>query len=414
MSDSPYPSMTSTSHPPRYRWVVFGVWVICSVSGFMVVSTVGILLPSISSDLHLSPAQQGILGSAAFWGNLALAIPLTWWASRFRLKPLTTLTLALGTCSLFLQGWSPIFIVLILGRLTFGLSVVAREPARAMLLRQWFRPHEVIWAQSIGAAMFGVVVGGGILVTPYILDAFGDSWRATFNIFAIAFVILTVIWIISGREQAELEADSTNQSQSGIIQRALSYRDVWITSFGFLGATFAWSGFVGFLPTLLLESSDISLHWSGLILAIFIIIGGVAGLFLARAAMAVNNRRYFLQSLGILMACTYIGMTLTSSVPLLLILSVLNGLAWGFWPILHSVPFQLPGIRTREIAVALALITMMIAAGTALGPLVTGFLQETTGSLKTALVIIGVAPISLTISGTLLSLMAQQVRPVSS
>ena len=140
----------------------------------------------------------------------------------------------------------------------------------------------------------------------------------------------------------------------------------------------------------------------------------MAGLFLARAAMAVNNRRYFLQSLGILMACTYIGMTLTSSVPLLLILSILNGLAWGFWPILHSVPFQLPGIRTREIAVALALITMMIAAGTALGPLVTGFLQETTGSLKTALVIIGVAPISLTISGTLLSLMAQQVRPVSS
>jgi MFS family permease len=380
----------------------------------MVVSTVGILLPSISSDLDLSPAQQGTLGSAAFWGNLALAIPLTWWASRFRLKPLTTLTLALGTLSLFIQGWSPIFMVLILGRLVFGLSVIAREPARAMLLRQWFRPDEVIWAQSIGAAMFGVVVGGGILATPYILDAFGDSWRATLNIFAIAFVILTIMWVVLGREQIEPESDATDHSQSGIIQGALSYRDVWVTSFGFLGATFAWSGFVGFLPTLLLQSSDISLHWSGLILAIFIIIGGVAGLFLARAAMAVNNRRYFLQSLGILMACTYAGMTLTSSLPLLISLSILNGLSWGFWPILHSVPFQLPGIRTREVAVALALITMMIAAGTALGPLVTGFLQEATGSLKTALIIVGITPISLTISGTLLSAVAQQVRPVPS
>ena len=380
----------------------------------MVVSTVGILLPSISSDLHLSPAQQGTLGSAAFWGNLALAIPLTWWASRFRLKPLTTFTLALGTLSLFVQGWSPIFIVLILGRLVFGLSVIAREPARAMLLRQWFRPYEIIWAQSIGAAMFGVVVGGGILATPYILDAFGDSWRATFNIFAIAFVILTVMWIVLGREQIEIESDETDHSQSGIIQGALSYRDVWITSFGFLGATFAWSGFVGFLPTLLLQSSNISLHWSGLILAIFIIIGGVAGLFLARAAMAVNNRRYFLQSLGILMACTYAGMTLTSSLPLLISLSILNGLAWGFWPILHSVPFQLPGIRTREVAVSLALITMMIAGGTAFGPLATGFLQEATGSLNTALIIVSIAPISLTISGTLLSAVAQQVRPVTS
>ena len=114
------------------------------------------------------------------------------------------------------------------------------------------------------------------------------------------------------------------------------------------------------------------------------------------------------------MACTYAGMTLTSSLPLLISLSILNGLSWGFWPILHSVPFQLPGIRTREVAVALALITMMIAAGTALGPLVTGFLQEATGSLKTALIIVGITPISLTISGTLLSAVAQQVRPVPS
>ena len=42
-----------------------------------VMSTLGILLPAISLELSLSPAQQGLLASSAFWGNLVLAIPLS-------------------------------------------------------------------------------------------------------------------------------------------------------------------------------------------------------------------------------------------------------------------------------------------------------------------------------------------------
>ena len=54
-----------------------GVWLFSSVSSFMVLNTLGILLPAISADLDLSPSQQGLLGSASFWGNIALAIPLS-------------------------------------------------------------------------------------------------------------------------------------------------------------------------------------------------------------------------------------------------------------------------------------------------------------------------------------------------
>ncbi|MCH7713879.1 MAG: hypothetical protein IIC99_09680, partial [Chloroflexi bacterium] len=74
------PESTEPLAPPsNYRWVVMGLWMTSGVSGFMVLSTLGILLPSISADLHISPFQQGLLGSSAFWGNIALAIPLSWW-----------------------------------------------------------------------------------------------------------------------------------------------------------------------------------------------------------------------------------------------------------------------------------------------------------------------------------------------
>ena len=89
---------------PNYRWVVIGMWLLCGVAGFMVLSTFGMVLPAISLDLHLSPSQQGLLSSAAFWGNLALAVPLSLWTSRYPAKVLTTVTLVLGILLLFLQS----------------------------------------------------------------------------------------------------------------------------------------------------------------------------------------------------------------------------------------------------------------------------------------------------------------------
>ena len=61
-------------------------------------------------------------------------------------------------------------------------------------------------------------------------------------------------------------------------------------------------------------------------------------------------------------------MALTGSVPLLLLLALFNGVSWGFWPILQTVPFQLPGIKPREVAVAPATMMMLMSAGTVLGP----------------------------------------------
>ena len=142
-----------------YRWVVMGLWLTASVSGFMIMSTLGILLPAISAELHLSPSQQGLLVSSAFWGNLALAIPLSWWTSRYGAKLLTTVTLVLGTLFLFLQGWAPAFGILIFGRLAFGITVIARQPARAFLMQQWFPQRQIVLVNSISNAMFGVVVG---------------------------------------------------------------------------------------------------------------------------------------------------------------------------------------------------------------------------------------------------------------
>jgi MFS family permease len=381
----------------------------------MVVNTMGILLPAIRSDLDLSPAQQGILVSAAFWANLTLAIPVSWWTSRYRPKTLTTVTLGLGVLCLLLQSWAPVFALLIVGRVGFGFAVIAREPARALLIRQWFFQREIVLVNSIGNALYGIVVGGGLAVTPLIMSALEDDWRAVLRIFAAFLFLLTILWVILGRERVTPEYQTEDVPREvGLIRSALSYRDLWVGGFGFMGATLAMSAFLSFVPTLMLDTHDISLQLSGTALALGTFAGGASGLGVGYAVMKLGNGKLFLRILGMVMAGTYVGMALTGSVPVLLSLAFLNGLAWGFWPILHTVPFQLPGIRPREVAVALSFTMMMISGGTVLGPLIAGFLQEALGDLRLTLVILGFAPLSLSVAGMLLKVGSKEAaeRPI--
>jgi MFS family permease len=395
--------MKQPDKPSNYRWVVIGLWLFANVSGFMVMTTIGILLPAIDSDFRLSPGEQGLLGSAAFWGNVTLAIPLSWWVSRYSAKRLTAVTLSLETLFLFLQSWAPVFSALLVGRLAFGIAVVAGHPARAILTQQWFPPREIVMVNSVSNALFGLVVGGGQVVTPFILASSADNWRATLYIFGALFATLTVLWIALGREQATATHQRREASQEvSILKGALTYRDLWIAGLGFLGASLALSSFLSFFPTLMLDTYNVPLQWSGGLLAVSILMGGIAGLGFGYLSMNTGKGKVILQTLGLLMVVTYVGMTLTGYIPVLFALSLLNGVAWGFWPILFTVSFHLPGIRPREVAVAVSFTMMMSSGGTALGPLVTGSLQESLGDLRVSLLMVSFAALSLTTAGTLL------------
>ena len=380
-----------------------GVWLFSSVSSFMVLNTLGILLPAISAELSLSPSQQGLLGSASHWGNIALAIPLSWATSRLSPKWLTTGALTMATLCLFLQSWAPVFIVLLVGRLLFGISNIAQAPARALLTRQWFPPREVIIVNGMSNVLFGLVVGGGLALAPVILGLLDGDWRMTLRVFGLYLAGLTVLWTIVGKTRTN-EADRDVAVPQGleVIKGSLGYRDLWIGGLGFAGATMSFGAFLAFYPTLMLEEFDMSLSLSGGILALGVIVGGVGGLVIAWAAAASGREGNFLQVLGILMIGSNLGMVLTGSIPALFVLSFLNGVAWAFFPILVSVPFHLPGIRPRELAVAFTFTMMMTSIGTALGPLLTGFLQEAFDSLKVALFIISFTSISLILAGSTL------------
>ena len=390
-----------------YRWVVICAFVACNTAGFLIANTIGILLPSITDDISLSPTEQGILSSAPFWANLMLMIVVSWWTSRYRPKLLVSVTMLLGALFLFVQGWAPTFLALFLGRLVFGVTMIAREPARSILIRQWLPQRETNMSGGISNLFFGIIVSGGLLLTPAILNYFDGNWRPTMNTFGVFFLVLGVIWQILGKERniaktLVTEPASTSASEFSLVKKAFSFREIWIAGIGFTGAMMAFSSFNSFFPTMALNFYDVSLSGSGLISAMYVLPGGFSGVIVAYYLKGVRGRAPILALAGIIMASTYCAMTITGLYPLLIIFAVLNGIGWGFFPILYMVPFHLRGVQPREIAIAVAVVMSIANLGSSVGPALAGYMQESLGSLQISLRIISLAPLTLVIAAVLL------------
>lgn len=386
-----------------YRWVVISLYLIANVSAQMVINTLGILLPAITADLALSSGQKGLLGSAPFWSTIALALPLGFAGSRLSPKWLTAATLAGCALCLFLQSWAPVFAVLLLGRLLFGIGTIAQQPARALLIRQWFQPREVVLVNGLSNVFFGLVVGGGLALAPVLLILLADDWRTTLRVFGFYYVALTALWLLLGRDRMTEEfAAAQAQPVLSLLRGALAHRDLWLCGGGFAGATMAFSAFLSFYPTLMLEEYGVSLRISGVALAVDVVLGGVAGLAAGYFAAAWQQEGRFLQVLGIMMIGSFAGMILSGDLTLIFVMAVINGIAWTFFPILITVPFNLRGIQPRQLAVAFTFTMMLISLGQALGPLLVGYIVELTGDLKLAMLIMSFVPVTLVIAGSTL------------
>ena len=396
---------------PSYGWVVIGLWLASTLAGFVIVFQIGILLPSIAADLDLSPSEQGLLGSAAFWGNVVLTLPLGWWTSRFSPKAVIASTLALGTLLVVLQGWSPVFTALLLGRVGFGLVLVAMEPPGAALIHQWFPPHRIVFVNSISNATFGVTMGLGLMATPLILAALGGQWRMAFYLSAGVYALLTVAWLVLGRERRARAGRRTAGSpsagpppESTSIRRTLTHRDLLLASAGMAGAVLTWSAFLSFFPTLMLDRYGVSLSWSGGLLALNLAVGGVSGLVMANVAARSRLLSPILVLLGLTMTAGYAAMTLTGDLRLLVIFAAGSGLSGAYFPLLYSAAFQLRGVSADRIPVAVAAIMTAVSLGTVVGPMLVGFLQEALGELRAPLMIASAAGLVLLPVGALISL----------
>lgn len=377
---------------PSYRFIILGFLGLSNVLNSMIVLSLGILLPSITKDLGLSPSEQGWLGSSMFLGSVFLSLPAGLWLSRFSAKRVLLVAMSLGSICVFLQSWAPVFGVLLLGRLAFGVVMVARQPPRAILTAQWFPRREVVMVNGLVNSTYGLSAVIIFLLTPYLLLWLDNSWRVTLMIYGIAFSVIAVAWAIAGRERraaGDLYV-SNNLPGASLLRSAVRHKELWYMSIGMLGVLIMEYALFTFWPTLMLEKYEIPLTTTGMMLFLAAVTESVGSMVLAFYLMRLVKREFrrpLVIALVILLVGSAIGMMLTDSIPFLFLLVIIHGLGFSFMPLVWTIPFELPGMTSREIAVASGLIETAARGGGVAGPIIAGFLHEASGDLAFSLVI---------------------------
>ncbi len=370
---------------PRKRWLVIAPLTLVLSATFAVNLILGLLLPDISRDLHLSPSQQGWLGSSALITILVLGIPVSSWCSRF--KPWRVISIAgLGVAGfVFLQAQVPTYAALLVGRVGLGFASTVSQAPRSLLIRQWSSQQQVIGTNGVMAGIADTCLGLALLLTPFIMNWTG-GWRDTLYVWAAICLAIAFAWVVMGRERVTADYRESLSGQSGTpINVILKYRELQVLGVGTAGFITTMSAFSVFWPTLAEVNLGIEDVVVGVAFGMMFFVAAPSEMLVALLPRVARRRFMVLAVCALTSSAAHLGLVFTSSVPVVLALFVVIGASISFFPVMTTMVFHLPNIRPREVAVGVSFIYTLASLGSAIGPLLVGFLQEATGDLRQAL-----------------------------
>ena len=377
----------------------------------LIMLSLGIMLPNISDDLGLSSSQQGFLGSSMFIGTMLMSMPAGLWLSKPNASKVLLGALAFGTAFVIVQAWAPNYTVLLLARLAFGVAIVARQPARAVLTAQWFPKREIVLVNGLVNTTYGASAVIALLLTPFLQVWLNDSWRWTLTIYGIIFMVVTLVWAIIGKERRTEEPINVpglrdgKEAEEASPWGVLRDQDVWMVSMGMIGMLVMEFPLLTLWPTLMLRERGIEETVSGGMLLAAAISEGIGNVILSTMFMRRGSRgmrRVAVVGLVVLLVGTAVGMNMSTSIPLLWVYAVFHGVGFSFIGLIWTVPFEIPNITHRQIAVASGFIEGVGRLGGVLGPAFVGIAWDATGDRVWPMVISSFFGLTMAAAGLLL------------
>ncbi len=383
------------------------LWVLDGTSTVMIF-LIGVALPEIRNDFDTRPVQEGFLGAAFFIALTTLSLPSAIWMSRFSPRLLTLLALIGMMVTAAAQGFAPNYWILFAARLLFMYALVSRTQAEVLLIQQWFSGPRIAVLNSVTVASFGLGQLAAIGAVPLIMQLVG-GWRGVHLLLAAVYAAVAVAWLIVGRERpyqyTPMEGDPAAQGTepaaggpAGVMRR---HPVLFLLASTQFGGAIAWASFITFFPTFALETHGLSLIAVGVIFSAFPIGGTIGSLTVGLLSNLARRRKPFIFLPGFVMPILYLTIMNLPPGAWLPFLIALGIMTTSVVPMVLTVPYDMQ-LRPREVAVAVGLVRTITPLGSAIGPILSGALQEQTGSLEQALLIVLPVSISVGLIGLLL------------
>ncbi|MFJ2561927.1 MFS transporter [Streptomyces sp. NPDC087568] len=377
-----------------YGWLTAVLLLVLMMISWADKAILGIVAVPVMRDLHITPEQFGLLGSAVFFlfGVAQLvAAPI---ANRVKSK-----WILLALCLIWAFAQVPVFVFASLPALWFSrvLLGAGEGPLAPMMMHsvyQWFPKKKGATPAALAASgvTLGIVCFAPVL--SWIAADFG--WQATFVFLAFIGVVWAVLWLVLGKEgpytseQAEHEMEGTapvDPGRTAPVAQPVKYRHSFLTPSWLLAVLCSFLGYWTFalatswLPTYYEKVMGYGTQQAGSMIVFPALWGTVATVGLSWITQVLDGRGVPTRvSRGVVLssATVFSGLTLLlgALVPDDTVRIVAFTFGFGTAPALFAVTYLVAAEMTTvgQRGAVLQVTNALLSTGGLFAPAITGFL----------------------------------------
>jgi ACS family hexuronate transporter-like MFS transporter len=396
------------------RKIVLFLLFLAGVVNYLDRSALSISAPFLQKDLSLSAGQMGIIFSSFSVGYALFNIVGGIASDKFGAKK--TLLVAMIVWSLFSGsvGLAVGFVSLIIIRVLFGMGEGPLSTTTNKMINSWFPPNKR--ASTMGIASSGTPLGGAIAgpIVGFICLKF--NWRISFAAIMCIGFIWSLAWFKFVKEKPESQADNKDIEGEEIVSEKINAKEeksnykiktsfylkqktIIFNAIAFFSYNYILFFFLTWYPSYLVKERGLSIATMSLVTMIPWTLGliGLAsgGIISDMLAKKFKNKHSIFSRKIIIVSCLFIAaisITLSGiiqstvgSVTMLAIAVFFMYLTGAiYWGVVNDV------VDSDNVGSVGGFMHAIGNCAGILGPLVTGFIVQSTGSFSTAFVFAGV------------------------
>ena len=375
----------------RYKYITEFVVYAGSVSMAIIFNAMGPMLPTLMEEFEITFTQAGLLSSIVPCILGVFALISGGVVGKLGLKVTSCLGLTVMSIGCILSGLADTYTEMLISRVVSAIGAGLFFPMMGAIIMQWFKDSELVVVNSINFS--GSAVGGALVlvIAPTSVAALG--WSNTLIGFGVGSgLIASLAWFLLKEPNLGVESKNQNTETGKGLNAAGIFRmkETWLLAFAFAAPVAVSVVIPTFLPSYFIQTQNMTMevasNWVSTVFLIGIPAAIAGGLLGAKAGV----RKPFLIASGLMLGIGVFATVLLTGISAIIGL-ILIGIGLLFYTgILFTIPMEIPNMTPETTGLMIGIITFVGMQCGFIAPLVVGWIESQTGSLKEGLLFFGV------------------------